>query len=297
MVSQTMTTRSAEQRMILCAGLQSGGTTLPSWCFLQRRDTNGVLDMPSDVIQPSFDRVTEPIVWCKMTIASYRWVDLAGIYRDLGWNPEPLLVVRDVRAAYSSLSRKWYGVNGTTAEDPPLRMRFRRFLQDWELFSSRGWPTLKYEDLIADERASLISICGALSLQWDEAMLTWPKLMSDIAYVGKMNKTFQESVEKGSLARAKLRDRAQVNVDQLPQYELKWLEDTFEHYNEVHGYQRHIKPSEYREDSARISEPRFDGTARHWYYSENKRLRAENDSLRRDNEALRRLIGSDGNGP
>jgi len=37
--------------MILCAGLQSGGTTLVSWTFLQRRDTNGVLDMQNSITQ------------------------------------------------------------------------------------------------------------------------------------------------------------------------------------------------------------------------------------------------------
>ena len=31
------------------AGLQSGGTTLISWCFLQRADTDGILDANNDV--------------------------------------------------------------------------------------------------------------------------------------------------------------------------------------------------------------------------------------------------------
>src|SRR5262249_31765043 len=126
------------RRFILCGGLQSGGTTLVSWCFLQRRDTDGVLDMPHDTIRTSFERIQTPIVWCKMPIGAFRWLDVCEVYQDLGWSPEAVLVVRDVRSAFASLMKKEYGYNGTTAEEPPLRMRFRRFLRDWELFQSRG---------------------------------------------------------------------------------------------------------------------------------------------------------------
>src|SRR5690242_18747883 len=115
------------RRMILCAGLQSGGTTLVSWCFLQRADTNGVLDMAHDNLRVNFEAVTTPVVWVKMTVGAFRWSDVCQMYRDLGWQPEPLLVVRDVRATFASLMKKDYGFNGTTAEEPPLRMRFRRF--------------------------------------------------------------------------------------------------------------------------------------------------------------------------
>src|SRR5262249_29100148 len=93
----------SRRRMILAAGLQSGGTTIVSWCFLQRRDTNGVLDMANESIHVSFGKVTEPIVWVKMTVGSFRWFDVSEVYRDLGWQPEPLLIVRDVRSAFSSL--------------------------------------------------------------------------------------------------------------------------------------------------------------------------------------------------
>src|ERR1041385_5446163 len=94
------------QRMILAAGLQSGGTTLISWCFLQRRDTDGVLDMENDVIEGLFDAAKKPVLWIKMTIGAFRWLDIADVYRDLGWNPAPLLIVRDVRVTYQSLMKK-----------------------------------------------------------------------------------------------------------------------------------------------------------------------------------------------
>src|SRR5207253_10289019 len=129
---------------------------------LQRLDTNGVLDMPHDIIHTSFDRVAEPVVFVKMTVGAFRWLDVSDVYRDLGWNPEPQLVVRDVRVAYASLMTKQYGFNGTTAEEPPLRMRLRRFRKDWELFRASDWPILKYEDVVNDERGSLQRACDRL---------------------------------------------------------------------------------------------------------------------------------------
>jgi hypothetical protein len=287
-----MTDKGSARRMILCAGLQSGGTTLVSWCFLQRRDTNGVLDMPSDVIQPAFERVREPIVWVKMTIASFQWLDLYETYSDLGWKPEPLLVVRDVRAAYSSLMKKDYGINGCLAEEPPLRMRFRRFLRDWELFRANGWPIIKFEDFIQEHRDALMKICTVLSLAWDEGMVSWPKKPTEIAY-GKENynkerlqETFERSIEKGHLAATKLQDRTRIRVDSLPISELEWLEETFSAYNSFHQYPKEVRPTQPEEAPASMPAPRYKGTSRDWYYSEMERLRSEHWRLTSENERL-----------
>ena len=54
---------------------------------------------------------------------------------DEGWDVLPLLVVRDVRSVFRSLLGKDYGSNGITAEEPPLRMRLRRFEEDWNIRS------------------------------------------------------------------------------------------------------------------------------------------------------------------
>jgi hypothetical protein len=280
-------------RMILCAGLQSGGTTLISWCFLQRRDTNGVLDTPSDLIQPRFERVREPIVWVKQTVVSFRWLDLCETYQDLGWEPEPLLVVRDVRAAYSSLIRKSYGVNGTTAEDPPLRMRFRRFLSDWEIFRAHGWPIIKFEDLIRDHRATLMQTCKELSLPWDEGMISWPKEPSEIAYNkdnwGKksIQKSFEGSIQKGNLAAATMQDRAEMRLDNLPGSELRWLEETFSDYNSFHHYPDKVRHTLREDTPASMPSPRYQGTAREWYHTEMDKLSCENWRLISENERLR----------
>jgi hypothetical protein len=285
-----MTEVARNRRMILCAGLQSGGTTLVSWCFLQRRDTNGVLDMPSDVIQAAFDKVKEPIVWCKTTIASFRWLDLAELYRDLGWEPEPLLVVREVRTTYSSLVRKWYGHNGTTAEDPPLRMRFRRFLRDWELFCQEAWPILKYEDVIDREGDALQEICERMRLAWDPGMVSWPKQRAQIAYVGDLNRTFEQTMAKGSLATAKLREKAQLSLEGLPRRELEWLEETFAAYNQLHGYPMEVHYPDECEVPVNLPAPAYEGTARDWIYSEKERLERENERLVEENERLRHEI-------
>jgi hypothetical protein len=288
---RAMVEKVPERRMILCVGLQSGGTTLVSWCFLQRRDTNGVLDVPGDQIQPSFERVKEPIVWVKQTAASFRWLDVYETYRDLGWKPEPLLVVRDARAAYSSLMQKDYGCNGITAEDPPLRMRFRRFLYDWELFRANGWPIIKFEDLIREHRAVLMKACAELSIPWDEGMVAWPKRLSEIAYARKdQNETFLRSIEKGQLTAAKLRDRSEIRIDNVPISELEWLEETFSSYNDCHRYPKRIRPACQEGVPLKMPPPRYKGTVREWYQSENERLNNEYWRLVSENESLRREI-------
>ena len=43
-----------EKALVLCGGLQSSGTTLVSYCFLQRGDTDGVLDADNDLL-PALD--------------------------------------------------------------------------------------------------------------------------------------------------------------------------------------------------------------------------------------------------
>ena len=75
----------------------------------------------------------KPLGWYKNTIGSFRLSELISHYEDEGWAVSPLLIIRDVRDTWASLSPSPIGVNGFTAEDPPLRLRFRRFKEDWEL--------------------------------------------------------------------------------------------------------------------------------------------------------------------
>jgi hypothetical protein len=272
--------------MILCGGLQSSGSTLISWCFLQRKDTDGILDMPGDQIQTSFEKAKASILWCKMTIGSFRWSELFELYYDLCFQPEPLLVVRDLRTTFSSLMRKRYGVNGTTAEDPPLRMRFRRFAEDWQLFKLKGWPIVKFEDVIKKEKETLKKICQDLSLDWDEDMLGWPKKLSDIAYVSRLNETFASSIQKGTFQDAKINQNAQICINGLPQKELEWLERTFEEFNEYHDYPKKVEYAEGDETPMTLPEPKYEGTARDWIYKELLKYRNENYQFRAQIEKL-----------
>ena len=57
--------------LYLCAGLQSSGSTIVSWCFLQREDMDGVFDARNDVL-PVIPEMKPPRAWCKITISSFR---------------------------------------------------------------------------------------------------------------------------------------------------------------------------------------------------------------------------------
>jgi hypothetical protein len=231
------------RRLLLCAGPQSSGSTLISWCFLQRADIQGILDMENDVLRGSFDQFQAPVLWCKMTVGAFRWVDVAGYYADFGYHASPVLVVRDVRDVLASLVTKKYGHNGVTAEEPPLRMRLRRYLADWELFRASGWPMVRFEDLIDNPRETLERACGDVGLPWDEAMLRWPKPAGDILIPGRpgYNSTFTATVGgAGSpsleMAVAGWRRYADGGPPCLPEAELDWIEATFAEFNQVHAY-------------------------------------------------------------
>jgi hypothetical protein len=228
------------RRLVLCAGPQSSGSTLLSWCFLQRADTQGILDLENDVLRTSFGHFRAPVTWCKMTVGAFRYAEVAGLYADLGLSVSPLLMVRDLRDVLASLITKEYGFNGVTAEEPPLRIRLRRFLADWQLFRDRGWPTVRYESLVERPGAVLRRACVDLGLPWDAAMLSWPKPEAEIIIPGRpgYNSTFTATRGERSLAAAIARWRrsADTGPPRLPEAELTWLEETFAEFNQAYGY-------------------------------------------------------------
>ena len=229
---------SGNLELILCSGLQSGGTTLVSWCFLQRPDMSGILDMSSDVIQlmPYLDT---PLGWCKITTSCFRWDDVADFFRDQGWVIRPLLVVRDVREAYSSLRTKPYGLNGMTAEDPPLRLRFRRFLSDWEQFRANGWPIMRFESLLAEPTVTLEDCCKQLGLPWYDDMIDWPKPISNINGVELANATFRTSLSNEGLSQTIIPKEKGTLLKNISADDLAWLEETFYEYNRENNYSLH----------------------------------------------------------
>ena len=180
--------------LLLCGGLQSSGSTLVSWCFLQRKGVDGVLDARFDMV-PSMPAVNG-LAWCKFTIATFRFKEIKSLFEDDGWQVTPLLVVRDVRSVFNSLIKKSYGRNGTTAEDPPIRVRLRRFLEDWQLFRSNDWPMLRFESLVTDGEAVLRTACKQMNLEWDGAMIQWQKDLSEIASASYGNETFLQNQQR-----------------------------------------------------------------------------------------------------
>src|SRR4029078_2652914 len=92
----------AQKTLLLCAGLQSSGTTLVSYCFLQRGDTDGVLDADNDLLPALDPGLAKPFAWYKTTISCFRLSEIAQYYRDAGWNVRSLLVIRDLRAVWAS---------------------------------------------------------------------------------------------------------------------------------------------------------------------------------------------------
>lgn len=231
--------------MILCAGLQCSGTTLISWCFLQRFDMDGVYDMENSVIQPDLDKVITPFIWVKMTIGSFRFSDVKAVYEDLGYEVLPLLVVRDVRNTFSSLITKEYGINGVVAEEPPIRMRFRRFYEDWKLFYDNKWPVLNYETFIKEPEIEIKRVLSDMNLDWDDSMIQWKKSMQDISYMSVGNRTFRASMKNSRNLYECLVSNKPVKPLCMPESELNWLEQFFMDFNIKNGYPLNLGKSDH----------------------------------------------------
>jgi hypothetical protein len=221
--------------LILCAGLQSSGTTLVSYCFLQRADTNGVLDADNDLLPTLDPELARPFAWYKTTISGFRLSEIAQHYRDAGWNVRTLLVLRDLRTIWASLRGKSYGRNGITAEDPPLRLRVRRFIDDWRVARATNSPMLRYEDFVASPTATLQRACADLGIPWDVSMLTWPKPAERIADCKNGNGSFWDS-RMSNLMSSLGKFRTQRAQQRIPAADLAWLESEFREYNVANGY-------------------------------------------------------------
>jgi hypothetical protein len=248
--------------LYLCAGTQSSGSTLISWCFLQRKDMDGFLDQRGDILPAIATSLAHPFAWCKFTINTFRLCEAKVHFEDEAWEVRPLLVIRDLRAVFNSLITKSYGRNGTTAEEPPLRMRLRRFKEDWELFRARGWPTIRYESFVTDPEPTLREICQKMSLPWDDGMVCWPKSMQDITALVHGNATFRESRGQNLLETLKP-GLASIKTDNIPPADLAWIENEFEELNRACGYLPHLPPSGQWPDANQRAIPGWENTRRY----------------------------------
>lgn len=255
--------------LFLCGGLQSSGSTLVSWCFLQRADMDGILDADNDLLPRLDPAIGCPHIWYKTTICCFRLTELADHYRDEGWTVRPLLVVRDLRHVWSSLRSKPYGRNGITAEDPPLRVRVRRLVTDWQTFLLHDWPILRYEDLVEQPRETLPATCRKLELPWDEAMLTWPKPEEEILDARWGNANFRGS-RGADLLETLRRAPDKPRRLQIPGEELDWLQREFREFNAANGYPLEIGGV----DTTAAPTPQgFDATRRYEWETRRKPVR------------------------
>ena len=227
-----------DQILILCGSMQSGGSSIISWCFLQRSDMDGIFDANSDIVCTVPEGIATPYIWYKLTISSFRLSENIKCAEDEGFHVRPLLVVRDARTTWASLSHKSYGRNGTTAEDPPLRLRMRRFLEDWQIFRRNGWPIIQYENFVKSPEHTLKQTCEALAIPWDPDMISWPKPPENFTNLHHGNITFLNS--KGGGLLNTLRPEVVNNINHpIPPKDLEWLELEFSEFNQVNDYPPH----------------------------------------------------------
>jgi hypothetical protein len=247
--------------LYLCACTQSSGSTLISWCFLQRPDMDGVLDARFDHIPTVPEKLSAPLPWVKFTIACFRFAEVKSHFEDEGWNVKPLLVARDVRSVFNSLIQKKYGRNGITADDPPIRLRLLRFRDDWRMFRDRGWPIMRYEDFTQEPEQELKKACRQFGVDWDDAMSRWPKKIEQIADPGFGNETFVLS--RGSSLQATIKPTlAKIKTDHTPPGDLEWMEKEFAELNTAMGYPEHV-PCTASHSLGQRAIPRFENTRRY----------------------------------
>jgi hypothetical protein len=218
---------------------------------------DGYLDAHNDLLVPIPQELGTPFVWYKTTICCFRLTELMAHYQESGWQVRPLLLVRDVRHVWNSLVRKPYGRNGTTSEDPPLRLRLRRFKEDWQHFRRAGWPILNFESFLAEPEQSLRDTCHSLGLSWDPSMITWPKSAADIANTRHGNETFRAS--RGACLADTMRESS-GHLSHVLAGDLRWLETEFEEFNQINGYPRALSSSMSSLRITQCSIPRYSVT-------------------------------------
>jgi Sulfotransferase family len=265
-----MRNRSGE--LYLCGGTQSSGSTLISWCFLQRHDMDGFLDADNDLLADIPRDWGSMSTWYKTTISCFRMSELMAHFQDAAWRVHPLLVVRDVRQVWASLCKKSYGLNGITAEDPPLRLRLRRFKEDWEQFRRNGWPMIRYETFVAEPVEVLRFVCSQLELHWDDAMLTWPKDSAEIASTKHGNQTFRQTRGQGLLQSLK-QGPEDLKPGAIPRLDLEWLETEFAEFNQENGYPEHVHVAPQSDEDISRAIPNYESTRRHKWEMRRKPLR------------------------
>lgn len=187
---------------------------------------------------PEVREWNEEFRWYKNTIAVFRATDYIKYLEDFGYEVSPFLVVRDVREVWASLTEKGFGRNGTTAEDPPLRLRFRRFLRDWRHFRNEGLPIVRWEDFLRDPETFLRELCVKIELTWSPDLIRWPKSPEDILHTKFGSATFWDRLDE-DLRSSLDRDLSDQSLAGVYEGDLLWLDWTFDEFNAEMRYDAH----------------------------------------------------------
>lgn len=228
-------------KLYLCGGLEESGASLVSWCFWQRAEMRALIALAGDVL-PGFQPAPDGrATWMLATLNSFRLTEMAYHYRDLGWDVHPLLVVRDLRAVWAALVQKPAVHNGLTAEDPPLRMRFRRFVEDWELLRRMRWPMVRFEDLMSDAQRALREVSAGLELPWHDVMHRWPRPLKPLADAALPDAAFHR-LRGQNLPETQMHYAREPLPDAVATADLEWLQTDFRQFNVENNYPLALEP-------------------------------------------------------
>ena len=248
-----------KRTMYLCAGLQSSGTTLISWCFLQRSDMDGILDANNDMFTdvPSVTRT--PFTWLKTTISSFRMAEMVDHYQDLGWIVRPLLICRDVREVvfFPTAARAnaiWHQRHdrGRPAVAAEVSSGFWKI---GELFRDEGLAhSLSYDQFLINPKKVLRRRHKARNSTSPGTTPWWPgrKPRSAIMETERHgNDTFRKNFGTNLWDSLKPTPKSPENLA-IPSSEWFWLEKEFAQYNRVNGYLAHLSKGSTRQDARAV---------------------------------------------
>lgn len=111
----------------LLIGLQSGGSSLLSYCICRHSKVQGVFDGFHDrLISVNFLEANS-INFIKFTCASYSPSEVISYYESAGYAVSAVILTRSLDEVYQSLKTKPYGYSSVYSDFPPLFIRFLRF--------------------------------------------------------------------------------------------------------------------------------------------------------------------------
>ncbi len=232
---------SIAKHLYLCGGLEESGATLVSWCFWQRSELRPVVASTGDLLPHLEPAADGRATWLLTPFRSFRLTEMIHHYRDLGWTVRGLMVVRDLRPVWASLASRTDVRNGVTAEDPPLRVRFRRFVEDWELFWWMRWPMIRIEDLLADAEKTLRGASAALELPYHEVMSRWPRPL-EMSDTTRLPDADFCRLRGRNLAETLMNFAGEPIQQTVASADLAWLETEFQEFNTENSYPLVLRP-------------------------------------------------------